>query len=80
MLTDKFLKGLKEYKLTMDQIKTWKYCGGDTDRHLNYFNLCCKDEPLPEHAIECVCGHPIVENCYITSVWNKLFDTTISQY
>jgi hypothetical protein len=66
-LTDKFMNGLKRHGLTYDQIKdNWKYCGGDTGRHLNYFKLCCKDEPLPEHEKECVCGHAIVENCYIT--------------
>jgi hypothetical protein len=38
-LTEKFLKGLEEYNLTYEQIirEGWRYCGGDTDRHRNYF-------------------------------------------
>lgn len=60
-LTEKFLKGLKEY----GDIKIWKYCGGDRGRHLNYFRIACKNEKLPEHEDNCVCGHDIVENCYI---------------
>ena len=67
-LTDKFIRGLKKYDLTYDEIKNsnWKYCGGNRGRHLNYFNLCCKDDELPELVNECVCGHTIEENCYIT--------------
>jgi hypothetical protein len=67
-LTDKFVKGLKNYNLTYDEIKNnkWKYCGGQLGRHLNYFKLCCKDIDLPKKISECVCGHHIEENCYIT--------------
>ena len=39
VLTDKFIKGLRAYRLTYDEIKNWKYCGGNTGRHLNYYNL-----------------------------------------
>jgi hypothetical protein len=67
-LTQKFIKGLQNYGLTYDEIKksNWKYCGGRSGRHLNYFKLCCKDDDLPELVNECVCGHKIEENCYIT--------------
>ena len=65
-LTDKFIKGLKNYNLTIDEIKNWKYCGGNRGRHINYFKLCCPDDDLPEPANECVCDHRIEENCYIT--------------
>ncbi len=67
-LTDRFINGLKDYDLTYDEIKNgnWKYCGGNRDRHLNYFKLCCKNEDLPDKVNECVCGHKITENCYIT--------------
>ena len=67
-LTEKFIKGLKNYNLTYNEIKNnnWKYCGGRRGRHLNYFNLCCKNDDLPEKINECVCGHYIEENCYIT--------------
>ena len=46
---------------------SWKYCGGNRGRHLNYFNLCCKDYELPELVNKCVCGHTIEENFYITN-------------
>jgi hypothetical protein len=67
-LTNKFIKGLENYGLTYEEIKNseWKYCGGRTGRHFKYFELCCKDDDLPEHVNECVCGHHIRENCYIT--------------
>lgn len=68
-LTDKFIKGLANYDLTLCDIENgnWRYCGGRTGSHLNYFRLCCPEDDLPPHAIECVCGHPIEENCYITN-------------
>lgn len=67
-LTQQFIKGLQNYGLTYDEIKNsnWKYCGGRRGRHFNYFKLCCKDDDLPELINECVCGHHIKENCYIT--------------
>ena len=67
-LTTKFIKGLKNYNLTYDEIKNsnWKYCGGRTGHHLNYFKLCFKNNKLPDIVNECVCGHHIEENCYIT--------------
>ncbi len=63
-----FIKGLKEYNLTNEEIiaEGWKYCGGNEGRHLNYFRIACPGEVLPDQADECVCGHNIVENCYIT--------------
>jgi len=67
-LTHKFIKGLENYGLTYNEIKSsnWKYCGGRSGRHLNYFKLCCPNDDLPEYVGECVCGHHIEENCYIT--------------
>ena len=68
-LSKRFIKGLEDYNLTYDEIKNsnWKYCGGDKEgRHLNYFKLSCKNDDLPHKVNECVCGHRIVENCYIT--------------
>jgi hypothetical protein len=48
-LTNKFIKRLENYGLTYDEIKNsnWKYCGGNTGSHLNYFKLCCKNDDLP---------------------------------
>jgi hypothetical protein len=67
-LTNNFIKGLGNYGLTYEEIKNsnWKYCGGRTGHHLKYFKLCCKDDDLPDIVNECVCGHIIKENCYIT--------------
>ena len=67
-LTDKFIKGLQGYSLTYDDIKNsnWKYCGGRRGCHLNYFKMCCAEDDLPDLVNECVCGHHIEENCYIT--------------
>jgi hypothetical protein len=65
-LTDKFIKGLEKYNLTFDEIKKWKYCGGNMNRHYNYFKICFKNNDLPDKVHECVCGHHIKENCYIT--------------
>lgn len=65
-LTDKFIKGLEEYNLSFYEIQKWKYCGGNLSPRNKYFRMCCPDEPLPDYEDRCVCGHRIVENCYIT--------------
>lgn len=66
-LTEKFIKGLKNYGLSYDDIKNnWRYCGGNVGRHFNYFKLSCPNDDIPEKVNECVCGHLISENCYIT--------------
>jgi hypothetical protein len=65
-LTEKFIKGLKDYNLSMDQMDNWSYCGGNCGRHKNYFKLTCPNDDIPELVCKCVCGHNIVENCYIT--------------
>ena len=67
-LTERFMKGLKEYGLSYDDIKNndWKYCGGNRGCHLNYFKLFWKHDKIPKLDTECVCGHAIEENCYIT--------------
>lgn len=68
-LTNKFIKGLETHGLTYEEIKNgnWKYCGGSNGRHLNYFNLTCKKKDLPDKVNNCICGHSITENCYITN-------------
>jgi hypothetical protein len=52
-LTNKFIEGLKNYGLTYDEIiqSNWKYCGGNRGRHLNYFQLCCKNEDLSVYVV-----------------------------
>jgi len=68
----KFINGLTERGLSMYDIQdNWKYCGGDkAGRHLNYYKLNFPDDSLrdlPEWTNECVCGHRIQENCYLTN-------------
>jgi len=66
---DKFVKGLKDkYDLEYQDVKSnWKYCGGNkTKRHKNYFKLLYPEYDFPTYDSTCVCGHCIIENCYIT--------------
>jgi uracil-DNA glycosylase len=66
-ISKRFHNGLSKYNISLDNLKKrWKYCGGELGRHLNYYNLCCKGEKMPEHEDRCICGHRIKENCYIT--------------
>jgi hypothetical protein len=68
-LTEKFIKGLKNYNLTIDDIENsgFKYCGGNKGRHLNYYKLIYGNREIPYIIENCVCGHNIKENCYITN-------------
>ena len=67
-ISKRFLNGLELYNLDIDELKAdWKYCGGSEGRHLRYFELSCPDEYLPEHETNCICGHKIHENCYLTN-------------
>jgi hypothetical protein len=64
---DSFVKGLLDYGFTYQHVKaTFYYCGGSKGRHLNYWRQRYKNTPLPESESKCLCGHSIVENCYIT--------------
>ena len=69
-LTERFKEGLLSYDLTQEEIiqSGWKYCGGNKGSHRNYWDLVCGQYgyELPKHQNECVCGHHIEENCYIT--------------
>jgi len=69
-LTKQFINGLKSYNLTKEDMIDWKYCGGrngQNPRHYNYFKLSCPNDDLPSLVFECICGHDIKENCYITN-------------
>lgn len=72
-LTVRFIKGLKKYDLSADEIVGWEYCGGfggeEDSAHLKHFKLYMKQHPefkIPEQKYSCICGHYIKENCYIT--------------
>lgn len=64
-ISQQFINGLKKYNVSPDELKNWKYCGGDKGRHKRYFRLCFKDRKIPSKKELCICGHAINENCYI---------------
>ena len=68
-ISKRFIKGLEEYNLTLEEIQSgsWKYSGGDTGSHLNNFILINKKKPDFGKKYNCICGHHIDENCYITN-------------
>jgi hypothetical protein len=68
-LTQRFIKGLKQYDLTPEEMVGWFYCGGRNGnaRHYNYFKMLYPDDEFPSLTNECICGHNIKENCYITN-------------
>lgn len=68
-LTEKFINGLKNHNLTLEDIQNgdWKYCGGNMGRHFNYFKLFFGHNKIPDKLKSCICGHDIIENCYITN-------------
>lgn len=68
-LTNHFIAGLQAHDVTLAEIRSgrWKYCGGNKGFRLDYFKIACPGEELPELHENCVCGHKIVENCYITN-------------
>jgi hypothetical protein len=57
---------LKLNGLTWDDFQQFKYCGGDTGRHLNYWKLVMGETPLPEADDKCLCGVAIVEQCFVS--------------
>lgn len=66
-LQKRFEEGLKEHNLTIEEIKTWKYDGGDWDYHLNNWKRKYGTEPTPKKEQKCLCGQKIDNNCYITN-------------
>lgn len=68
-LKQRFINGLKTYKISIKDIEEskWKYCGGNHgDNHINYFKQCFNDRKFPDEKKECICGHKIKYNYYIT--------------
>lgn len=65
-LYNAFEQGLENLGLTLGEVKnTFIYIGGNMGRHHRYFDVKCPGEKRPGHTGECVCGHAIVENCYM---------------
>jgi hypothetical protein len=77
----RFVEGLRKYNLTYDEMveSGWRYAGGDgahmidgnvefddCSRHYRYFKLCFPSMERLAHTHKCLCGHYIVEDCYIS--------------
>jgi len=76
-LSKRFIEGLKNYNLTLKEIKSdgWGYCGGSNDLNNDFkrFHQYFPKQNLPPHKSLCICGHDIIYNCYITNNF-KRFD------
>ena len=66
-----FMTGLEGLDLNYDEVKyNWRYCGGNFDAHIDYFDLFFKTNKKPDTIIytkKCVCGHAMEKACYITN-------------
>lgn len=63
-----FISGIEELGYTYEEIVKWKYAGGNSGSHRNYYYMLFGSRTgLPEHRNKCVCGHYIKENCYIVA-------------
>jgi len=58
-LNERFINGLKNFNLNYEEVKSWKYCGGNKGVDLRYFKTIYKNKPLPDFTNKCVCGHII---------------------
>lgn len=73
-MSKRFVEGLKNYDLTKEEIQDWYYVGGG---HTNnpYRNMILNQKYLryypkakiPPLTDECVCGHRIQENAFISN-------------
>ena len=61
----KFIKELTKYSQTDTPLQEWKYAGGNTGRHANWFKNLYPNQVFLSGADRCICTHPIIENCYI---------------
>ena len=67
ILYKRFLSGLKNiYDLSYNDIKDWEYAGNNESGKKYYYLRFPKSKKLPEYEDNCVCGHAIIKNCYIT--------------
>ena len=71
---EKFKNNLRDLSVNKDQEDLrieWKYIGGDkNNKHILYYTLNTNQEnkdkiDFPHHDDKCLCGHPIVEQCWI---------------
>ena len=64
---------MNDYGISVEEfIENFKYCGGDTGSHFNYWNMInCLDKDTPFHKDNCICDHFIYENCYAVDKRDK---------
>ena len=80
LFLERFKKGLMNwYGFTLEELtENYKYCGGDggnkeKSSHYNYWVLQFGDKDFPYKEFECICGHDIVENCFMVDKTRKKF-------
>ena len=67
-----FLAVLKENSTTTNFLTEWEYAGGDDGGRWNYFRQKFgEDAKRPPYMDSCICGHDIIENCYIVNKLTK---------
>ena len=64
-LYKRFIAGLEKLGYTIEDLKHFKYAGGDKGANASYFATCGLLDEKPSHKSKCICEHDIVENCYI---------------
>ena len=71
-----FCDNLEALGLTYAEVKRdYKYSGGSKGRHRNYFDMCFPMYSLPNKKRNCLCDHPIEENCYLSKDFD--YDTLL---
>lgn len=64
----RFTDGLLNYGLTYEDLKKFKYHGGDFASHKNYLKQFFPEEVgIYPNETTCVCGHDIKNNCYLAT-------------
>jgi hypothetical protein len=68
-LSRQFIEGLRRAGFDYETVRNdFKYAGGNMQQnHRNYYKLVYKTDRYPPHKDNCICGHKINENCYITN-------------
>lgn len=63
---EKFFENLAELSNNPDNpLEEWRYAGGDTGEHEEYFKTLFGNKQAPPHESYCICEHYIEENCYL---------------
>jgi len=70
-LHEKFLRGLEERRITIEEFNKYKYAGGNRGSHKKYFKICGLLDKEPPSFRFCICNHPIEEQCYLANEEKK---------